>query len=103
MGRPTTVRPGGKIYRPIKAPALIEYGDHFHSELPAVTRTHDLDVATALLRRFSYDVDEYEHELTWWRYVPWDDSGMYDSSYVYDDVRGTPVVRFYPKEDLGGA
>lgn len=95
----TTVRPNGKVYRPRRRIQVEEFETPDEGTGIMVLRTHNVMYASLLAARalHNLDLDPAKPILTWVKDVPWDDSGMYDYSWVYDPVRGIPVVYWNPE------
>jgi len=93
------VRPNGKTWRGRKPVRVEEFTDPWDDTGFVVLGTHDVAHALALLgadRVFEYGLNVEQARTDWWRRVPWDPFGSYDSSYITDAERGTPCVVFAP-------
>ena len=93
------IRPNGKMYKARKPCFVLTWLDGDYRAV-AVFRTHDVKLARWLAKSFWGDLDsdtEIEDasvDINWWRLVPFDPSGEYDSSWIDDEVRGIPCVVF---------
>ena len=104
MSAPTAIRPNGKPYCRRKSPAVSTYASEWSALAGVIVlRTHDRDeahrIASQALAELAYEYDmepiqPEDGELGWLRLVPWDDSRVYDQSWVGDPVRGVPCVTF---------
>ena len=96
-------RPGRPTYRARRTPAVEEYGGYGHGASDPtgmlVTRTHDVDVAIALVApRWAAEFGGPlpAPTLRWTRLVPWGDNG-YDCHWEHhtaNDPGAIPVVEF---------
>jgi hypothetical protein len=94
-------RPDGTVYRARRRPAVEEFitVDDLCGGF-MVTRTHDVDVATALVARpwrGVFDQPLPAPEIRWVRLVPWSHYGTTESSWVDatpHDRNAIPVVQF---------
>lgn len=86
-------RPNGKTYRPRK-PVSVSTFENYEGESVLVWRTHNVFYAGLLAARSlrERDLDPADVQVSWWREVPWSDSGMYARSLIEDPDRGVPVV-----------
>lgn len=87
-------RPNGKLYRPRKVPSVEQYADRHDCTGAVVLRTHDVELAVALAVNLirEYDLDPANAYTTWWRVVPFDPDGYFDSAWLHDPARGVPCV-----------
>lgn len=99
--RERVARPDGTAYRARKAPRVEEFATPDASCGGfLVIRTHDVDVATALVDAYwrgMFDVPLPAPLHRWVRLVPWDDEGGHDMSWLDANPRdrgAIPAVEF---------
>ena len=92
--QPTIQRPNGKLYRPRKAPSVETYADPSDNTGVVILRTHNVEQAVELAAGTirEYDLDPSKAYTTWWRLVPYDPDGWFDTTWQNDPVRGMPCV-----------
>lgn len=115
---PGTRRPNGKWYRPRKGLFQSTFMDWEDQEYVYVGRTHDRDLAWWWLHQLKWTIGPFGvwattrwhcegdsgmlvfDRLDWIREVPYDPSGEYDRSLVWDSRRGVPAVIYRINTEL---
>ena len=97
---PQTTRPNGKVYRPRKGLHASVCCSEDHGDGIIVRGTLDIERARELARKIwghtdnDDTVDDAPTLTGWYRLVPWDSYGGYDSTWMVDEAHGAPCVVF---------